>query len=1060
MSEKSSSRGLVGKRKSARYCAVKSIGFIEVMKIRGGRGSIFIMNEYFLGIQEQYQSGHAKEHAYRPDLKNLFEKLLEVTAVNDPKRSENGAPDFIFVKGDVIFGYAEAKDIDVDLVKTAKGEQLKRYFGYSNLILTNYVDFRFYRNGEEWCEPISVAKIIDRALTPIPENYDLLTRSIKDFYSQSPERIKSASRLTKIMGGRARRIRDNVSKYLEEESDKNLDIIKIYEVIKKNLVHDITHMQFADMYAQTLVYGLFVARYYDTSLKTFTRQEARDLIPASNPFLQHFFDHLAGANFDRRLGFIIDELCEIFAASDVKELMNDYKKDRDPVIHFYEDFLFEYDNALRKKMGVFYTPAPVVSFIVRAVDEILKKDFNLINGVANTSKTHLEQTIQGKKTKKEVHRVQVLDPATGTGTFLNEIIKYVHTNNFSQESGLWNSYVNKELLPRLHGFELMMASYTIAHLKLAMTLRDTGVEKFQERLGVYLTNSLEEGKVNPDDLFGSFGLMETITKESSEAARIKTEYPVMVVVGNPPYSGISSNNFESANRLVDKYKFEAGGKEKLQERNPKWLNDDYVKFIAFAEDLILKNGEGVLGFITNHSFLDNPTFRGMRWKLAQTFSEIHIVDLHGNVKKKEVHPNGSKDENIFDIQQGVAIMIGVRKKSSGKKTDAKVFVADLYGKKEVKFETLNSNKVDYKEIELDPYQYYFVIKNNEGKAEYEKGFSVNDLFKVSGVGLTTAHDEFVIEENKEKLIAKFEKFKQSEPNADNLHKEFNVKKKTGWDILSGWKNIQSISVESLIQPISYRPFDNRYIIYEDKIVWRTVKNVMHNFTDGNNLGFISARSNKSSTCDHFYITKNIVETKCGERTTQSSTFPLYVYPNNAAKVPNLDKEIWNKLNDIVGETTPENILDYIYAVLHSPKYRSTYKEFLKTDFPRVPYPKSKEEFWNLVPFGTKLRELHLLEAQELQSFNLGITFVGEGNEEVVKPKWGDENRVYINGTQYFDGISKEVFNFYVGGYQPAQRWLKDRKGRTLTAEDIIHYKKMCVAMSKTIEIMKEIDSIF
>jgi hypothetical protein len=472
------------------------------------------MDEYFLGIERQYKTGHAKEHGYRPDLQRLFETILVgVTATNDPKRSEHGAPDLIFTKGDFILGYAEAKDIDVDLTVTAKGEQLKRYFGYSNLILTNYIDFRFYRNGEEWCDPITIAHFQNGLLVANPGNYELLTRSIADFYSQAPEKMRSANRLTKIMGGRARRIRDNINKYLEAENDKNLDIIKIYEVIKKNLVHDITHLQFADMYAQTLVYGLFVARYYDTSLKSFSRQEARDLIPASNPFLQHFFDHLAGANFDKRLGYIIDELCEIFAVSDVKELMNDYKKDRDPVIHFYEEFLFEYDNVLRKKMGVFYTPAPVVSFIVRTVDEILKKDFALVNGLADISKIIVEKEIQGKKKKIETHRVQILDPATGTGTFLNEIIKYIFENNFSQENGLWNSYVNKELLPRLHGFELMMASYTIAHLKLAMTLRDTGVEKFQERLGVYLTNSLEEGKVHPDDLFGSFGLMDTTTTQ-------------------------------------------------------------------------------------------------------------------------------------------------------------------------------------------------------------------------------------------------------------------------------------------------------------------------------------------------------------------------------------------------------------------------------------------------------------------------------------------------------------------------------------------------------------------
>lgn len=1017
-----------------------------------------VMEDYFLGIEKQYKTGHAKEHGYRPDLKVLFEKILvDVTATNDPKRSEYGAPDFIFTKGEMIYGYAEAKDIDVDISFTAKSEQLSRYFGYSNLILTNYIDFRFYRNGEEWCDQISIAHFENGVLVSNPENYENLVRSIKDFYNQAPERIRSASRLTKIMGGRARRIRDNVSKYLESENDRNLDLIKMYEVIKQNLIHDISHLQFADMYAQTLVYGLFVARYHDTSLKTFSRQEARDLIPASNPFLQHFFDHLAGASFDIRLRYIVDELCEIFAVSDVKDLMNDYKRDRDPVIHFYEDFLFEYDNGLRKKMGVFYTPAPVVSFIIRAVDEVLKKDFNLTNGIADTSKIVVEDKSQKQKYKKETHRVQILDPATGTGTFLNEIIKYIHASYFSDEQGLWNSYVNKDLLPRLHGFELMMASYTIAHLKLAMTLKDTGVEEIKERVGVYLTNSLEEAKVHPDDLFGSFGLMDTITKESSEASRIKSEYPVMVVIGNPPYSGVSSNNFEHANRLVDKYKVEAGGKQKLQERNSKWLNDDYVKFIAFAEDLIIKNEEGVLGFITSHSYLDNPTFRGMRWKLAQTFDEIYIIDLHGSSKKKEIDKDGGKDENVFDIQQGVAIMIGVKKKETGKKKDAKVFVADLYGKKNKKFEVLNNNEIKYTEIKLDPYQYYFVIKSNEGKEEYEKGISVVDLFPINSVGVVTAKDAILINENKNDLLKNVSEFYKIETQ------------------------------EKLIQSISYRPFDNRYIYYDTKLVERSrgkvminlikesFKNAQNNSSMPSNLGLVFCKQIKTGHWNHIGVSNNMIESSLISNKTGEINYvaPAYViqigndgyYPNiQLGHVStNLDQSFMSFLykNNIYSEKEsidPVSVIDYIYAVLHSPKYRETYKEFLKIDFPHVPYPKNKEEFWSLVKFGTHLRELHLLESKELEYLNLGITFIGEGDIIVDKPTW-KENRIYINKEQYFDSVSKEVFDFYIGGYQPAQKWLKDRKGKTLTSEDIIHYKKMCVAMRRTMEIMVNIDEV-
>lgn len=1012
------------------------------------------MEDYFSGIERQYKTGHAKEHAYRPDLKSLFEKLLEVTAVNDPKRSENGAPDFVFVKGEIIFGYAEAKDIDIDIEKTAKGEQLKRYFGYSNLILTNYIDFRFYRNGEEWSPPISIAHFENGSLISNPENYDNLSRSIKDFYNQTPEKIRSSSRLTKIMGGRARRIRDNVTKYFEEENDKNEDLIKIYEVIKKNLIHDITHVQFADMYAQTLVYGLFVARYHDSSLKTFSRQEARDLIPASNPFLQHFFDHLAGANFDKRLRYIVDELCEIFAVSDVRGLMNDYKEDRDPVIHFYEDFLLEYDNDLRKKMGVFYTPAPVVSFIVRAVDNILKKDFNLVNGIADTSKITIEDKSQKQKYKKEFHRVQILDPATGTGTFLNEVIKYIHNTNFSQEKGLWNSYVNKDLLPRIHGFELMMASYTIAHLKLAMTLRDTGVEEFKERLGVYLTNSLEEAKIVPDDLFGSFGLMDTITKESSEASRIKSEYPVMVVIGNPPYSGISQNKSYTDNNV---YKVEIGGKEKLKEKK-NWLDDDYVKFIRLSESLIEKNGEGIIGMITPHGYIDNPTFRGMRWHLRNTFDKIYVLNLHGNSNKKETAEDGSKDENVFDIKTGVSIIFGVKSKNNKNKQLADIFVYDIQGLRKDKFKLLDGSTVDTLTWQKLPEKSDIWRLEGEGKSEYQKGFSIGELFLKYTTGIVTGIDRLSIFYTKDELV----KVTKSILNSINPYAEFNIKDGRKYSKEERLEELKKTSENSPIK-VSYRPFDLRYMYYTEKSeCWINSprSDVMKNFLNEDNLGLLVTKGVRDPLYNHVFITQNISEVifLSGTTATNAINLPLYIYTEQKEKLLNLNKEILNKINEIAGETTPENILDYIYAILHSPKYREIYKEFLKIDFPRVPYPKNKDEFWKLVPLGTTLRELHLLESKELESFNLGISFIGDGDAVVEKPVW-KENKVYINSEQYFNNISKEVFVFYIGGYQPAQKWLKDRKDRTLTSEDIIHYKKICVSMKRTIEIMKEIDKI-
>ena len=639
---------------------------------------------------------------------------------------------------------------------------MERYYGYSNIILTNGLDFRFYRNAARYADPIIIGKFQNNEIEPIESSFQLLEDTIKDFITESKEPIKSGSVLAKVMAGKGRRIRDNIKNYLAKENDpKNESLLAGYEVIKKLLLADLDKAKFADMYAQTLVYGLFVAKYYDDTPDTFSRQEARDLVPSSNPFLRQFFDHIAGPSFDSRIEWIDNELCEEFTHADVRAIVHNYYKvekedSRDPIIHFYEDFLQEYDSAERKKMGVFYTPLPVVRFIIRSVDDILKKEFGLVQGLADASKVVIEKEIQGKKNKISVHKVQVLDPATGTGTFLNEAILHIK-KSFEGQEGRWSQYVNSDLLPRLHGFELMMASYTIAHLKLSSTLRESGAKIENTRLGVYLTNSLEKGESAPKTLFDVFGLGKAITEESNQANKVKNELPIMVVMGNPPYSGVSSNETDNANSLVEKYKIEPGGNQKLQERKH-WLNDDYVKFIAFAENMIVKNGEGIVGFITNHGYLDNPTFRGMRWHLMDTFDSIYVVDLHGNSKKKEVSPDGSKDENVFAIMQGVSIMLAVKTGKKKKGDLAKVFRADVWGKRNNKFEQLNNFSIDkmkWEKIE-DRLPNLFFAQSGSIKLEkeYQKGFSVNDLFMQNSTGIVTMGDDL--------LLMKIKKFYKKE----------------------------------------------------------------------------------------------------------------------------------------------------------------------------------------------------------------------------------------------------------------------------------------------------------
>ncbi len=1054
-----------------------------------------VIEDYLTQLQEELSTGNALEHSYRPALKQLFQTINpEVTAVNEPSKSKFGSPDFAFYKKkntSLQIGYVEAKDIYVNLDEVEKSEQIKRYLGYSNLILTNYIEFRFFRNGEKY-QTIEIATKEGNYLLYDDSNFSQLVREIQAFLEGQPENITNANRLAKIMGGKAARIRDNVQIYLDNTTDeRNDELLRLFKIMQDLLVHDLSFDKFADMYAQTLVYGLFVARYYDRSTSNFSRQEARDLVPASNPFLRHFFDHIVGPNFDKRLGYIVDELCEVFTVSDVKEIIRIHYNlfgetvDKDPIIHFYEDFLKEYDPVLRKKMGAYYTPVPVVNFIVRAVDDILKKEFKLPDGLASTEKIEKKTKTQGTKATELFHRVQILDPAVGTATFLNEIIKYIN-KKFQGQEGLWPSFVEKELIPRLHGFELMMAPYTIAHLKLAMTLKETGVEKFHKRLGVYLTNTLEEGVKEDEGLFSSLGLAQAISDEGKAASEIKHKTPIMVVIGNPPYSVSSNNKSEHILKLIEDYK------KDLNEKKIN-LDDDYIKFIRFAEDLIEKNGEGIVAMITNNSFIDGITHRQMRKHLIQTFDSIYILDLHGSTKKKETTPEGGKDENVFNIQQGVSINIFV-KKGGKKKTFGKVFHAELYGKRLSKFEILNRNKLEsisWKELPYSEPYYFFVPKDFNLIHQYNSFIKINELFNLGGAGIKTERDAITIHLGKNDLYSVLKDF--SELTIPQIRLKYSLTKDSrDWTVKRAKNEIENYlgDYEKNIIEIDYRPFDQRYTFYTGKakhFIGTPGFKVAQNFLHRNNLGLLVKRQNKQEFSYIFLVNKVAESCMFESAYANNNVYPLYQYYEGDIKTSNLKIELVSQLleglklkagNKIVflkyrnecieldPNTThsyktkenvyPIDILDYIYAVLHSPNYRKKYKEFLKIDFPRIPKPKNGAQFWELVKLGGKLRRLHLLEDPEITNFETTFSIAGSNIVEQVKY---NVEKVFINETQYFGNVPKETWEFYIGGYQPAQKWLKDRKGRKLEYEDINHYQKIIVAMNKTQEIMFKIDEV-
>ena len=639
------------------------------------------VQQYVESINKRYQLGNATEHTFRGDLQQLIESLVpDIRATNEPKRQSCGAPDYILTKKDIPLGFIEAKDIgDSDLdgnKKTGNKEQFDRYKdSLSNLIFTDYLNFHLYRDGQ-FITKIAIGEITNKGLVPILQNFKQFENLIIEFCSYVGQTIKIPKKLAEMMAGKARLLADIIEKSLvsDEETNENSTLKDQMNAFKQILIHDITPKGFADVYAQTIAYGMFAARLHDPTLPTFSRQEAAELIPKSNPFLRKLFGYIAGPDIDDRIKWIVDGLIEIFLACNVEEILNNYGKStktEDPIIHFYETFLSEYDPKLRKARGVWYTPKPVVSFIVRAVDDILKTEFGLAQGLADSSKIKIKVSNNGlQPVEKEVHRVQILDPATGTGTFLAETVKFIH-KKFAGQQGIWSSYVENHLLPRLNGFELLMASYAMAHLKLDLLLKETGYNTTPNpskggefslnssfpssggvkggRLRVYLTNSLEESHPDTGTLFANW-----LSQEANEANHIKRDTPVMVVMGNPPYAVSSKNKSDWIQNLIADYK------KDLNERKIN-LDDDYIKFIRYGEHFINKNGEGILAYISNNSFIDGVTHRQMRKHLLETFDKVYILDLHGNSKKKESSPDGSKDENVFDIMQGVSINIFVKK---------------------------------------------------------------------------------------------------------------------------------------------------------------------------------------------------------------------------------------------------------------------------------------------------------------------------------------------------------------------------------------------------------------
>ncbi|MFL0660923.1 type ISP restriction/modification enzyme [Cylindrospermopsis raciborskii UAM/DH-MRr] len=833
---------------------------------------------------------------------------------------------------------------------------------------------------------------------------------------------------------------------------------------------------FADIYAQTIAYALFTARVFGyvrdkragrTQETLFDRESAWQQLPETNPFLRKLFQDVSERSAEKLGDDLIGAIADIFVilrTTKMDAILSDFemKMNReDIVIRFYEDFLAAYKPQMRERRGVYYTPEPVVSYMVRSVDILVREKFNKPLGLADPT-------------------VTILDPACGTGTFLLYIFQLIYqrfqespatlTEGLADRS--WSGYVEERLLPRIFGFELLMSPYAIAHLKIGLFLQETGY-RFDgaKRLGVYLINTLEDITLREETQQLSLNIPqmeELIAEEAKAGARVKKEEPIMVVIGNPPYSGHSENNNPWIKELVNDYYFVDG--KPLGEKNPKWLQDDYVKFIRFAQWRIDKSGQGVLAFISNHGFLDNPTFRGMRQHLIDSFNGIYIYDLHGNSKKKETDMDGGKDENVFDIQQGVSITLALKVENECINNHA-----HLYGLRDYKYNTLTENTVNttrFSEVKPKSEFYLLIPQDTDLFTEYEHYFKITDVMPVNSVGIVTARDKLTIQDSPEEVWNIVTDFVNL--GIEEAREKYSLGEDTrDWKVNLAQEDIRNSNLDKdNISPILYRPFDQKFTYYTGKsrgFICMPRPEVMRNMLLGDNLALITVRkSPPMSISNYFLTTSQIISNGVIRSDNQSidTLLPLYLYPdkNNPKELQqekraNFSEDFLKKIEINLGYLpTPETIFYYIYSIFHSPTYRTRYAEFLKIDFPRVPITSDKNLFSQLAKYGEELVALHLMKSPRLN--NLITQFTENGGHGIVDPahpKYTQSTVVINKKGDKFVGVPEPVWNFYIGGYQVCQKWLKDRKGRTLNDNDIQHYQRIIVALQETIKLMQSID---
>jgi len=879
-----------------------------------------MLQEYVEKILEVARQGDAREESFYSALETLLKDIADsknrknVHVTSQPKKTDAGNPDFRIWDGkQKIIGYVEAKAPDKNLDDVEETTQMKNYKSlFPNLILTNFLEFRLYRNSS-LIDKIGIAdpSIIHTLKgKTYAENETSFYQLLEKFFSFSFPSITSAQPLALELAKRTRFLRDEViAEELREGEKKGTGrILGFYEAFQKFLIRGLTIQQFADLYSQTITYGLFASRMRCEG--EFNRKLAVYDIPRSIGILREMFEFVSLGDLPAQMEWVVDDISNVLANVDVKKIFSEFFKNRkgeDPVFHFYETFLEKYDPQEREKRGVYYTPTPVVSYIVRSLHLILKDRFGLKDGLASEG-------------------VTVLDPAAGTLTFIAEAVKQA-VDEFTSKYGEGGKedFLKEHIMKNFYAFELMIAPYAVGHMKMSFLLDELGHRLHNESMRFFLTNTLELEDIEQTSLPG----MSSLAEESRKAGEVKKKIPILIILGNPPYSGMSANKGEWITRLVAEYKFVDG--EPLGEKNPKWLLDDYVKFIRFAEWKINQTGKGVIGYITNHSYLDNPTFRGMRQHLLRNFDEIIVLDLHGNTLKAAKCPDGSKDENVFEIMQGVAISFFIKTRND-QNHGFKILHGEKWGLREEKYEWLHSNDVnstDWKELHPHTPFYFFVPREEKYEKRYSKYWKVTDIFPVNSVGIVTARDSLTIQFTADEAWRIVQEF------SSLTVEQARIKYKLGedardWKVSFAQQDLEATGLKrQFVIPILYRPFDIRYTYYTGHSRGfhcmprpEVMKHMLRE-----NIALITSRLTKGEKFRHALVSVNVSEVILLSPKTSNNAFvfPLYIYDNANTKTPNINPELSRLLDRTLGQKVkPESIFNYVYSVLYSCTYRAKY----------------------------------------------------------------------------------------------------------------------------------------